>query len=159
MFFGRHRFHDISAAEEVAVLNSVVQKKTNEANSFWDGVFNSFCREKQLGISLETCSAPELAHVLKKYYGRLRKQNDDLYQPAGSLSARALSDHSIFATTLPSEIRPLTWMLCSRDRVSRTKSSIRMQSPIQTRVVRLNISEMFSTARILTNCSRTVGTT
>ena len=51
----RHSFHDFSPAEEVAVVNSVVQKKTKEANSFWDGVFNSFCREKQLGgISLET---------------------------------------------------------------------------------------------------------
>ena len=64
----RHRFHDFSPPEEVAVVNSVVPKKTKKANSFWDGVFNSFCREKLLGISLETCSAPKLADVLKKYY-------------------------------------------------------------------------------------------
>ena len=38
----RHRFHDFSPPEEVAVVNSVVPKKTKKANSFWDGVFNSF---------------------------------------------------------------------------------------------------------------------
>ena len=87
------------------MVNSVVQKKTNEANSFRDEVFNSFCREKQLGISLETCSAPELADVLKKYYGGLRKKNGDCYQPGGYLSARAAIQRKLTALKRPFNLR------------------------------------------------------
>ena len=66
---------------EVAVLNTAVPKRKKEKNSFWQRVFNSFSQEKTIGINLETCSAPELADVLRKYYGRLRKKNGDCYQP------------------------------------------------------------------------------
>ena len=93
----RHRFHDFSPAEEVAVVNSVVPKNTKEANRVWDEVYKSFCREKQLGISLETCSAPELADGLKKYYGGLQKKNGDCYQPAGYLSAWAAIQRKLTA--------------------------------------------------------------
>ena len=74
----RHRFHAFSLAEEVTVVNSIMSKRTKEANSFLDGIFNSFCSEKQLRNSLETCSAPELADVLKKYYS-LRMKISDCY--------------------------------------------------------------------------------
>ena len=79
------------------MVNSVVLKKTKEAISFWGGVFNSLCCEKQLGISLKTCSAPELAGVLKKYYGGLRKKNGDCYHPGGYLSARAAIQRKLSA--------------------------------------------------------------
>ena len=61
------------------------------ANEFWVRTLTSFCREKSIQLSLETCSAQELDDCLKKFYFGLRTKDGRVYQRSSYVTVSARS--------------------------------------------------------------------
>ena len=62
---------------------------TKTATTFWLGLFESICVEKEIVLDLKSCSAIELHEVLGKFYLGLRMKNGECYKKASYLAARA----------------------------------------------------------------------
>lgn len=75
-----HRFQDLSSSQEKELLHDAVAPKTRQANKYWLGIFESFCREKNIAIDLGRCSAEDLNEVVTKFYAGLRTKKGDVYQ-------------------------------------------------------------------------------
>ena len=85
----RYRFDDMSSSQEDKLLTNAVPEKTRVADEFWVRTLTSFCREKSIQLSLETCSAQEMDDCLKKFYFGLRTKDGRVYQRSSYVSARS----------------------------------------------------------------------
>ena len=63
------RFTDSSEEDLRRLVEASIPKNTKEA-TFWIGVLNDFCEEKNIKIDLQTCSAAELNNLLCRFYRR-----------------------------------------------------------------------------------------
>ena len=63
-----HQFDDASASQERKLVEDAIPEQTRTATNFWVGVFECFCREKQVEIDLKTCLAEELDDCLRTFY-------------------------------------------------------------------------------------------
>ena len=83
------RFGEVSEDAELQALDARTPMSTKTATTFWLGVFESFCVEKEIVLDLKSCSASELDEVLGKFYLGLRMKNGERYKKASYLAARA----------------------------------------------------------------------
>ena len=83
------RFGEVSEDAELQALDAWTPMSTKTATTFWLGVFESFCVEKEIVLDLKSCSASELDEVLGKFYLGLRMKNGERYKKASYLAARA----------------------------------------------------------------------
>ena len=83
------RFGEVSEDAELQALDARTPMSTKTATTFWLGVFESFCVEKEIVLDLKSCSANELDEVLGKFYLGLRMKNAERYKKASYLAARA----------------------------------------------------------------------
>ena len=60
-----------------------------KATKFWSSLFEDYLREKNIAIDLKTCTADELAAVLKKLYVEVRKKDGSFYQRTSVRGLRA----------------------------------------------------------------------
>ena len=60
-----------------------------KATKFWSSLFEDYLREKNIAIDLKTCTADELAAVLKKLYVEVRKKDGSFYQRTSVRGVRA----------------------------------------------------------------------
>ena len=58
------RFGEVSEDAELQALDARTPMSTKTATTFWLGVFESFCVEKEIVLDLKSCSASELDEVL-----------------------------------------------------------------------------------------------
>ena len=100
----RHRF-DMSSSQEDKLLTNAVPEKTRVANEFWVRTLTSFCREKSIQLSLETCSAQELDDCLKKFYFGLRTKDGRVYQRSSYVSARSAIQRQLAIFKRPFDLR------------------------------------------------------
>ena len=101
----RHRFDDMSSSQEDKLLTNAVPEKTRVANEFWVRTLTSFCREKSIQLSLETCSAQELDDCLKKFYFGLRTKDGRVYQRSSYVSARSAIQRQLAIFKRPFDLR------------------------------------------------------
>ena len=83
------RFGEVSEDAELQALDARTPMSTKTATTFWLGVFESFCVEKEIVLDLKSCSASELDEVLGKFYLGLRMKNGERNKKASNLAARA----------------------------------------------------------------------
>ena len=79
------RFGEVSEDAELQASDARAPMSTKTATTFWLGVFESFCVEKEIVLDLKSCSASELDEVLGKFYLGLRMNNDERYKKASRL--------------------------------------------------------------------------
>ena len=81
------RFGEVSEDAELQALDARTPMSTKTATTFWLGVFESFCVEKEIVLDLKSCSASELDEVLGKFYLGLRMKNGERYKKTSYLAA------------------------------------------------------------------------
>ena len=95
----------MSSSQEDKLLTNAVPEKTRVANEFWVRTLTSFCREKSIQLSLETCSAQELDDCLKKFYFGLRTKDGRVYQRSSYVSARSAIQRQLAIFKRPFDLR------------------------------------------------------
>ena len=85
----KHALGEVSEDAELQALDARTPMSTKTATTFWLGVFESFCVEKEIVLDLKSCSASELDEVLGKFHLGLRMKNGECYKKASYLAARA----------------------------------------------------------------------
>ena len=83
------RLGEVSEDAEVQALDARTPMSTKTATTFWLGVFESFCVEKEIVLDLKSCSASELDEVLGKFDLGLRMKNGERNRKVSYLAARA----------------------------------------------------------------------
>ena len=83
------RFDDASEEELKQLVEASVPVNTKKATAFWVGVFNDFCKEKEIDLDLKKCSPSELNGVLSRFYRGLRMKNGGTYKRSSYTAARA----------------------------------------------------------------------
>ena len=83
------RIGEVSEDAELQALDARTPMSMKTATTFWLGVFESFCVEKEIVLDMKSCSASELDEVLRKFYLGLRMKNGERYKKASYLAARA----------------------------------------------------------------------
>ena len=82
-------FDDESEEELKQLVEASVPVNTKKATAFWIGVFNDFCKEKQIDLDLKKCSPSELNGVLSRFYRGLRMNSGGTYKRSSCTTARA----------------------------------------------------------------------
>jgi len=100
-----HRFDDISKLQEEKLLHDAVPEQTRQANNFWLGVLESFCREKQVPLDLTKCSAEVLNDCLSKFYAGLKTKKGEKYQRTSYLCARSAIQRHLTFLKRPFDLR------------------------------------------------------
>ncbi len=100
-----HRFDDLSKSQEEKLLHDAVPEKTRSANSFWVGVLQSFCLEKQIKLDLKTCSAEELEDCLRQFYPGLKTKKGSTYQKTSYMCSRSAIQRQLSMLERPFNLR------------------------------------------------------
>ena len=86
----KERFSSDGTEEELQQIKIDSRaESTVKATKFWSSLFEDYLREKNIAIDLKTCTADELAAVLKKLYVEVRKKDGSLYQRTSVRGLRA----------------------------------------------------------------------
>ena len=91
----KERFSSVTEEELQQIKIDSRAESTVKATKFWSSLFEDYLREKYIAIDLKTCTADELAAVLKKLYVEVRKKDGSFYQRTSLRGIRAGIDRYI----------------------------------------------------------------
>ena len=73
----KERFSSVTEEELQQIKIDSRAESTVKATKFWSSLFEDYLREKNIAIDLKTCTADELAAVLKKLYRYVEVRKKD----------------------------------------------------------------------------------
>ena len=85
----KERFSSVTEEKLQQIKIDSRAESTVKATKFWSSLFEDYLREKNIVIDLKTCTADELAAVLKKLYVEVRKKDGSFYQRTSVRGLRA----------------------------------------------------------------------
>ena len=85
----KDRFSSVSEEDLAKIKDDCRAESTVKATRCWSSLFLSYIEQKKIEIDFKTCSATELADILKKFYVEVRRQDGSVYQRSSIRGMRA----------------------------------------------------------------------